>query len=543
MRSLYKKTITHLGIFFGVLLGSILLVSTLVIFRPEWVIDTSTAQWAITRYASTYQPRWKMLHLRVHSLSFRNKEISFFAEDLCFKNSKKNITGCFEKLEMRLALRFSLTGLQLTQASRLILNGTMDVHNKTIAAQLHNLESNSDIQLSGTLKYSDSKNLKEIRFKSCAIPTPLRLFPFGNFKLGCDLQVSPEILAKWAVPAPLNNLHGSLHLDFSIPDIQSSDPAVHFNILSDLKDSLQTFQVAAEGDASATKISADIQLKKIVVQLPYLEVKQMPSLKIDKRIKTPEAFEQEKENLMNPSLSLKTERPLSFLYKFSIRTENPILLYSNLAKTPVPIRLQLLLESNRSPEGVLHVDQFKMQIFRQIATVDHLLIEKKGASKLDQLEGLIIYTTSGITINLILTGTATHPRMAFQSEPPLTQQQIVALLLFGKYPDNLDQDEFASTQTMTSALTSGAFGIASLYLFASTPIEHVGFDPVTQAYSVRIRIAKGMSVEVGSTANENERITFRKRLSPHWQISTELKHEVENQTNTISTFLEWFKRF
>ena len=77
----------------------------------------------------------------------------------------------------------------------------------------------------------------------------------------------------------------------------------------------------------------------------------------------------------------------------------------------------------------------------------------------------------------------------------MDRDQIIALLVFGKSPSELDLDESESVGNTQTALESKAFGLASLYLFGATPIERVAYDSATGTYSVRLRLPGGANLQ------------------------------------------------
>jgi autotransporter translocation and assembly factor TamB len=159
------------------------------------------------------------------------------------------------------------------------------------------------------------------------------------------------------------------------------------------------------------------------------------------------------------------------------------------------------------------------------------------------LDGLIKVRQDDADIAIKLLGSTERPRVIFESEPPMSQSTIIGLLVFNKSPDDLDPDQSASVSNSQSAMASGAFGLASLYLFASTPIQNVGYDPASQTYAIKFSLPGGASLEVGSGADQSRHLTLRKRLARRWVLQTEVRREEADQRNAVTTFLEWFQRY
>jgi hypothetical protein len=155
---------------------------------------------------------------------------------------------------------------------------------------------------------------------------------------------------------------------------------------------------------------------------------------------------------------------------------------------------------------------------------------------------LIQYKAAEALIGIRLLGTTDKPQVVFESDPPLSQSDIIAMLVFGKSPNALDADQAASVANAQTAMSDKAFGLASLYLFASTPIQFVGYDPASKSYTMKFRIPGGETLSISSDFDSTKSVQLRKRLSRHFAVAAEA---VNSQTrgNGVVTFLEWFTRY
>ena len=71
--------------------------------------------------------------------------------------------------------------------------------------------------------------------------------------------------------------------------------------------------------------------------------------------------------------------------------------------------------------------------------------------------------------------------------------------------------ETGSVGALSAAFADRAVALASLYLFASTPIQRVGYNPATKKASARIKLGSGTSLLVGGNENQAE-AGIRRRL-------------------------------
>ncbi len=146
-------------------------------------------------------------------------------------------------------------------------------------------------------------------------------------------------------------------------------------------------------------------------------------------------------------------------------------------------------------------------------------------------------------MRILILGTTKEPHVVFESDPPLSQQQVISLLLFNKSVQELNEEEASSSASLSQALADGAFGLFSLVFLSSTPIESVGYDPVSGVYSVRMRVDGKTTVSVASDLEGDRQYAIRRRIGKRWAIRTELQRN-EHQGNTaLLTLLEWFNRF
>jgi len=356
---------------------------------------------------------------------------------------------------------------------------------------------------------------------------------------------------KYAVPAPVHVLTGPLSLTLeSRGDPRSARLSARYALAGDLAAGRQRLVLRATGEAAAAgawtparvfEHSGELILEEVALEAPRLEVGRAPKVFVDKRIKTGATV---------PDGAAPERRPAGAGPRLSpprgslvVRTGKPLILFSNLAKDPVPIGLDLVLASPpAAAAGKVSVGSFAVELFRRNATVDHLNVEVSSGSRPGALEGLVRYKTPDVEISILILGTVEKPRIELASVPPLKREDIIALLIFGKSPAELDPEQSASVSNTETALESRAFGLASLYLFGATPIEHVGYDPATKTTTVKLRLPGGANLTFGSDFDQSRQLKLRKSLAPHWAIQSEIGEQGREGAGA-TTFLEWFNRY
>jgi len=278
---------------------------------------------------------------------------------------------------------------------------------------------------------------------------------------------------------------------------------------------------------------ATFLLDEIALQLPRLEPARLPAVRLDSRILTSETG--------RPPSGSKAPR-LAIRSALRVRTGKEALLYSNLAKTPIPLSLNVkFTQPQGALAGTIQASSFHAEVFRRNAIVDHMRLLRRPDSRSGEIDGLILYDAHEAQVRIRLLGTTEKPHVVLESDPPMNESEILGLLLYGKSPNELDPDQQSTVANTQTAIADRAFGLASLYLFASTPIEYVGFDPASRTYTMKFRIPGGASLELGSSLEASRTVQVRKRIASHFAIQAQGRNTPEG--NSVGTFLEWFNRY
>ena len=355
----------------------------------------------------------------------------------------------------------------------------------------------------------------------------------------------------FAVPAPVADMKGAVGATF----IARGEPGVdrvdfEYGARAALAGVRQKLKLHAKGSGSASglrgkkpaiKTRAALIFDDAALQLPHLSALKMPSVTLDSRIKTAGSAPAEPEEPALSSAPAVSSTTVDL--ELAVETARPIILYTDLAQTPVPLALKLrIVKPPGTAGGGVSLQSFDVEFFRRRAQIDHLTLTLVPGSRKTGLDGLVKYKSPEALILIRLLGTTDKPRVVFESDPPLSENDIIALLVFGKSPNELDADQSATVANTQTAMSDKAFGLASLYLFASTPIQFVGYDPAAKAYTMKLSIPGGETLSLSSDFDSTKTVQLRKRLTRHLAIATEA---VNSQTrgNGVVTFLEWFTRY
>jgi hypothetical protein len=194
-------------------------------------------------------------------------------------------------------------------------------------------------------------------------------------------------------------------------------------------------------------------------------------------------------------------------------------------------------------QGHIDAGQFRVEFFRREATVESFHIGLADKPENQPIKGLVRFSNNDYLVFLDILGTAGKPLYVFRSEPPLAQNEIIAVVLFGRTPTELDVDQMQSVDDMRGALADGAVNLLSMYYLATTPVESIGYNPQTKIFSARVRIQDGLSFSVGSYADTQSQVGIKKRLGGGWSVETSGTHDEATNTNRGSAMLKWGKRY
>ncbi|HBB66551.1 MAG: hypothetical protein A2X28_07935 [Elusimicrobia bacterium GWA2_56_46] len=377
-----------------------------------------------------------------------------------------------------------------------------------------------------------------------------------KFALGLKVEKFEDLVAflahtPYSIPAPVNVLRGPLGVTLKGGgDSRSAVQELDYTVVSGLAADRQALRFKASGKVTSVGLWApgrsfrddtDLTLQDIALQLPRVDIKGAAALTPDSRIRTGRETDKIKLAREEEGLSPAKSSVPSMQAEVRVKTAKPAILYSNLAMDPVPLELALTLRApSGGIEGTVDVGKFRANIFRRTASIEYVKITGRAGSPVMNLDGLILYRAAEAKISIRLLGTTQKPRVQFESNPPMSQADIVAMLLFGKSPEQLDSDQQSSAANAQTAAANSAFGLASLYLLASTPVEYVGYDPASRTYTVKFRLPGGATLQMGSD-DQSRGVQLRKRISSHLAVQTELT-STQTQGDIVTTLLEWYGR-
>jgi hypothetical protein len=358
-----------------------------------------------------------------------------------------------------------------------------------------------------------------------------------------DFQKLSKKLAKtdWGIPAPFQALEGDV--TFRAGGESNLDQGLFpLSLRSRLKSKSQNVNFDAGGTVELTDVRTEpytqlnftLTLSDLKILLPRLQLEKPPRIVPDERI----------HRLGQIKTQPKQKETESFGYRAVIKTPRgrPVQVVTNLAKAPIPVDLDITLANNAPPLGTIGVESFPVEAFRRKATVQHFDIDLRPEIGNSAIDGRVDVRLGDYQTHLDLVGSIDKPQVKVTSDPPIGEDQLLAALLFNRAPEELDASQSEAVGSTKATVSQGALSLASLFLLASTPIEALTYNPDTGQVTAQVRLAEGLSLNVGSGENQTGEVGLRKRLGGNFFVTTDVNNLIQN-SSTVSAYLEWRRRY
>ena len=352
-----------------------------------------------------------------------------------------------------------------------------------------------------------------------------------------------NISSKIEIPAPFNALKGQIDCSFSFKSLGEFTTSLPFTCKNRLDDGDQFFlhstvksKVTLNRKFQPSAIDLDLDLDKVAIVLPNIDP-YAPEIGMseDSRIVL-------SEDLSPKATSEKIEKQSVIATNVNINSSQPILVKSNLLNEPLPIYLNLK-SANSNLSGGISIKNHELSLVKRKIILESVKISFDKNSEIPKLSGSVRFASKIYMIRLVLDGTVKEPIFYFTSEPALSDEEIIAYILFGSHPEYLEQEDLRSVSNTQAALANSAVSLISMYYLTSTPVERVGFDPATNYLSAQISPIEGVSISVGTIQDTQNDITLRKYLGNGWSIETKYLQSVRQNSGKAIGLLRWGKRY
>ena len=377
---------------------------------------------------------------------------------------------------------------------------------------------------------------------------PLGLFnahdTSSSFRLKLSTKHFEKVVASLAatplaILAPINQLSGKVSCQLEGHDLVFSMRKLKFPLdcKVDLNSPDQSLVLTGSGYLGIVTTPGGIHpsldllvdVYSVDFVLPHIELTSpLPKLTLDKRI------------ILGQS-GYQPPMPSDLAYDITVRTHTPgaIRLISNLTNHPLPLSIDAAFSDKTPLTGKVLVKDWPVDFMRRRAVVERFRLDLTPNQDGMPIDGRIKINSPQYVITLGLLGTLEQPRYFLQSEPPLTQRELLAVLLFGKEPDFLDPDKLQSVENTSAALADGMISLVSMYYLASSPIESIGYNPMTKLFSATIDLPHGVSMVVGTSGQDLREIGLRKSLGRGFSLETKTMQNDDTGSTHEAAMLRW----
>jgi|JI10StandDraft_1071094.scaffolds.fasta_scaffold63691_5 hypothetical protein len=357
-----------------------------------------------------------------------------------------------------------------------------------------------------------------------------------------------------AIPAPINEMNGTISLTIGGENLKKSGEG-HFVIPAEFKTELSSknqsliTQTTGSTDIQTSpfkgNLDLNVELNDIALQLPEFDpISKMPTVVGDKRFVKSKDIKTDKEIYLELDKKEEPKEPSAFTTNIKITTPNkPIRIFYKLFKPAAVFRVTTTSTAENS-SFLVKFEPFEVSYLKRTAKLEHLNISNDEKSKTNDLllDGRFLIKKADYKLYANIHQENKKTYIELTSEPPLSEDDIISLILFNELSSELDSGSTDSVENTQSAMTKKSIGFFSFFVLSSTPVESVNYDSVTGQYSARVKLPGGFTGTVGSDWDKAQEVGIRRRLGGKWVISAGFGTDAEGDSRQES-MIEWFHRY
>lgn len=354
-----------------------------------------------------------------------------------------------------------------------------------------------------------------------------------------------------AVPSPINEMGGSLDIEIGAEKLEKSKDGsftIPVQFKSDLQSTKQSLITNTKGSLWIQtapfegKLKLNVELQKIKLQMPDFDpISKIPTVVGDSRFVKRKEDIKESELFTNNSESAPIADS-AFTTEIHIQTtDNPIKIYYKHFNPSATFRIETNI-GGKNPGFKIKVNSFEVNYLKRKARLERLNISDDPETDSILLDGRISMKKADYNLYADIHMESKNTSIALTSDPPLTEDDIISLILFNELATNLDSTSTDSVENTQAALTKRSIGFFSFFVLSSTPVESVNYDPTTNEYSARVKLPGGFTGTVGSDWDKSQEVGLRRRLGGNWVISATTGTDSEGNSRQES-MIEWYHRY
>ncbi len=344
------------------------------------------------------------------------------------------------------------------------------------------------------------------------------------------------------IPAPLNILDGRLVLLAHGPVTSSAkDFTLPLSVTADLNSAHQEVKLKTQTDIRVSsnfkEVFVDIlaSIDSLQLELPPLDpMKGKPRITVDRRI------------LKAPPVAVKKEPKVKVYFTLEVQTAKPgaIRLLSPYFHPNLPLTLAINQNHKHKNSGFLQAEPFQIEYLHRKVQVEKMHIEFPASEKeLIPVDARFRINQTQYTITIDVTGPINKPNIIMNSEPYLSESEIISVLLYDRTSDQLSSGDAETAGGVQAAVADRAIGLFGLWAFAATPIKSFSYNPVTKVYTATVALTDDVTAGIGTNWEESTRLELRKRVSKSWMLTAAWSPATQEEQQTTKLVLQWEKRF
>lgn len=344
-----------------------------------------------------------------------------------------------------------------------------------------------------------------------------------------------------AIPAPFHVLNGPASLNFATDTNLETETHFGAKLTFDSKLKSPTQEVSVKSDLEARvaknfkppfEVTGDIILRSVLLELPpFYPISGVPHVFKSQKIK------KEVNAKADPD-----EKPATVNYDLKIRTQskNAVKLRWNLVDPFIPVTLNFSLKGQQT-NGELNLDRFTLETFNRETIIESLKLSlPRGENETPAINADLRVDQGGYAIFINVIGKVDDVQIYMRSNPPLPRNDIISVLIYGRTFDTLAGTERDNVGNTGAAIADKAIGLFGIWLFASTPIQSVSYNPATKNYSAQVQVSDSTVLSVGTDWERVQNLELRRHLKGNWMVVTSYEPG-EEEAGKGSLMLQWQK--
>ena len=338
------------------------------------------------------------------------------------------------------------------------------------------------------------------------------------------------------LPAPLNAMDGKIKIKLwgeknpnqkgivllngeALVDFESAEQDFKFNLKASIPYNFSMKEIGT--------IGTRLEVGKIRLSLPRVSTTSMP----------PQVIPDQRFILKQAPKKEESDEALKLNFEFVTKESRPLEIASNLLDEPLRLVVNLSVLESELNHGTIKLLPLSTTFFRRPILVKDLVL-KLAKDKEPYLTGIVEFLLPEYKVSLNLEGPIQSVRSYFTSDPPLQLDDIYAVLLFGRPMTDLDAQAKSDAQRSAQVLSQSILSLTTLYFFAGSPVESLGYNPDKAEVSAQFGLSRNSSLRVSSQAQGERSAGVRRNLGRGWYLDTSVQQNSSQGTSGQAILLE-----